>query len=38
MFHIERRSQNAIINGGIRQDGRGTATPGVFGVVEQILP
>ena len=40
MFHIERRSQNAIINGGIRQDGRGTATAScvVFGVVEQILP
>jgi hypothetical protein len=40
MFHIERRSQNAIINGGIRQDGRGTATATcvVFGVVEQILP
>jgi hypothetical protein len=39
-FHIERRSQNAIINGGIRQDGRGTpaATCVVFGVVEQILP
>ena len=40
MFHIERRSQNAIINGGVRQDGRGTpaATCVVFGVVEQILP
>ena len=40
VFHIERRSQNAIINGGIRQDGRGTAaaTCVVFGVVEQILP
>ena len=40
MFHIERRSQNAIINGGIRQDGRGTATAScvVFGVVEQVLP
>jgi len=39
-FHIERRSQNAIINGGIRQDGRGTATAScvVFGVVEQVLP
>lgn len=39
-FHIERRSQNAIITGGIRQDGRGTAaaTCVVFGVVEQILP
>ena len=40
MFHIERRSQNAIINGGIRQDGRGTAAASciVFGVVEQVLP
>jgi len=39
-FHIERRSQNAIITGGVRQDGRGTpaATCVVFGVVEQILP
>ena len=40
VFHIERRSQNAIIQGGIRQDGRGTATAScvVFGVVEQVLP
>jgi hypothetical protein len=40
MFHIERRSQNAIIQGGVRQDGRGTpaATCVVFGVVEQVLP
>ena len=40
MFHIERRSQNALIQGGVRQDGRGTpaATCVVFGVVEQILP
>jgi hypothetical protein len=39
-FHIERRGQNAIIQGGVRQDGRGTpaATCVVFGVVEQILP
>ena len=39
-MHIERRSQNAIITGGIRQDGRGTpaATCVVFGVVSQILP
>ena len=39
-FHIERRSQNAIVTGGIRQDGRGTATATcvVFGVVSQILP
>jgi hypothetical protein len=40
LFHIERRGQNAIIQGGVRQDGRGTpaATCVVFGVVEQILP
>jgi len=40
MFPIESRSQNAIIQGGVRQDGRGTpaATCVVFGVVEQILP
>jgi hypothetical protein len=40
LFHIERRSQNAMINGGIRQDGRGTpaASCVVFGVVEQVLP
>ena len=39
-FHIERRSQNALITGGVRQDGRGTpaATCVIFGVVEQILP
>lgn len=39
-FHIERRSQNAIVSGGIRQDGRGTpaATCVVFGVVNQIIP
>lgn len=39
-FHIERRSQNALIRGGVRQDGRGTnnARCVVFGVVEQILP
>ena len=39
-FHIERRSQNAIITGGVRQDGRGTpaATCVVFGVVTQVLP
>ena len=40
MFHIERRAQNAIIQGGVRQDGRGTpaATCAVFGVVTQVLP
>lgn len=39
-FHIERRGQNALITGGVRQDGRGTpaATCVVFGVIEQILP
>ena len=39
-FHIERRSQNAIVTGGVRQDGRGTAaaTCVVFGVVTQVLP
>jgi hypothetical protein len=39
-FHIERRSQNAFITGGVRQDGRGTAaaTCVVFGVVTQVLP
>jgi hypothetical protein len=39
-FHIERRGQNAIVTGGIRQDGRGTptATCVVFGVVTQVLP
>jgi hypothetical protein len=40
MFHIERRSQNAIVTGGVRQDGRGTpvARCVVFGVVTQVLP
>lgn len=39
-FHVERRSQNAIVTGGVRQDGRGTpaATCVVFGVIEQTLP
>ena len=39
-YHIERRSQNAIVTGGVRQDGRGTAaaTCVVFGVVTQVLP
>jgi hypothetical protein len=39
-YHIERRSQNAFITGGVRQDGRGTpaATCVVFGVVTQVLP
>ena len=40
MFHVEHGGQNAIITGGVRQDGRGTgaATCVVFGVVTQILP
>jgi len=39
-FHVERDGQNAIIQGGIRQDGRGTpaAICVVFGVVTQALP
>ena len=39
-FHVERRGQNAIVNGGVRQDGRGTgaAVCVVFGVVTQALP
>ncbi|HWK25089.1 MAG TPA: hypothetical protein VNS09_00910 [Solirubrobacter sp.] len=39
-FHVEKRGQNAIITGGVRQDGRGTpaATCVVFGVVTQVLP
>lgn len=39
-FHIERARNNVIIQGGVRQDGRGTTTAicGVFGVVTQILP
>ncbi|WP_157592164.1 hypothetical protein [Solirubrobacter soli] len=39
-FHIEIGGRNAMISGGVRQDGRGTAaaTCGVYGVVLQILP
>ena len=39
-FHIERSGNNVIIQGGVRQVGRGTAIAscGVFGVVTQILP
>ena len=39
-FHVEHSGQNAIITGGVRQDGRGTpaAICVVFGVVTQILP
>jgi len=40
LFHVERHGQNAFINGGIRQDGRGTpaATCVIYGIVEQVLP
>lgn len=39
-FHVERRGQNAFVNGGVRQDGRGTGAAScvVFGVVTQVLP
>jgi hypothetical protein len=39
-FHIERRGQNAMITGGVRQDGRGTpaAICVIYGVVTQVLP
>jgi hypothetical protein len=40
MFHIERAGHNAIIQGGVRQEGRGTpaAFCVVFGVVTDVLP
>jgi len=40
MFHIERAGHNAIIQGGVRQEGRGTPTAicVVFGVVSDVLP
>ncbi len=40
MFHIEYGGQNAIIQGGVRQEGRGTpaGTCAMFGVVTQVLP
>lgn len=40
MFHIEFNGQNAIIQGGVRQDGRGTpaAACSVYGVVMQVIP
>jgi hypothetical protein len=40
LFHVEYGGQNAIIEGGIRQEGRGTpaGTCAMFGVVTQILP
>ena len=40
MFHVEFNGQNAIIQGGVRQDGRGTpaAACSVYGVVMQVLP
>jgi hypothetical protein len=39
-FHLERGGQNVLINGTVRQDGRGTATATclVYGVVEHIIP
>jgi hypothetical protein len=39
-FQIEIGGRNAIISGGVRQEGRGTAaaTCGVYGAVLQILP
>ena len=38
MFHVEYAGQNAIIQGGVRQDGRGTpaAICGIYGTVLQI--
>jgi hypothetical protein len=40
LFHVEWAGQNAIIMGGVRQDGRGTAQANcaVFGSVMQVLP
>src|SRR6202007_2362653 len=40
VFHIEKGGQNAIIEGGVRQEGRGTpvGTCAVFGVITQVLP
>jgi hypothetical protein len=40
VFHAELGGRNAIIQGGVRQDGRGSAAAvcGVFGVIEQVLP
>jgi hypothetical protein len=40
VFHVERAGHNVMINGGVRQDGRGTgaAICGVFGVVTDVLP
>jgi hypothetical protein len=39
-FHMEQSGHNAIITGGVRQDGRGTARAicVVFGVVTDVLP
>ena len=39
-FHVEKGGQNAIVEGGVRQEGRGTpaGTCAVFGVVTQVLP
>ena len=40
MFHVEYGGQNAIIQGGVRQEGRGTPAGicAMFGVVTQVLP
>ena len=40
VFHVEYGGQNAIIEGGVRQEGRGTpaGTCAIFGVVTQVLP
>ncbi len=40
VFHVERAGHNVVINGGVRQDGRGTgaAICAVFGVVTQVSP
>jgi hypothetical protein len=40
MFHAEFNGQNAIIQGGVRQDGRGSAAAAcsVYGVIMQVIP
>jgi hypothetical protein len=40
MFHIELGGRNAMVEGGVRQDGRGTAAAAcaVYGVVLDVLP
>jgi hypothetical protein len=39
-FHAELEGQNAVVQGGVRQDGRGTAAAvcGIFGLVTQAQP